>query len=127
MFSDVHLVFGSPLHLSNLEETNVSKCSMCIILTALYTSVGHDQAITDKEAMLCSPSIKKWHNKHVQILTNLNHKAVQFLDLGDEDQSNERIYKAQPLLVVRHSLPPCLTQLPAQPSTVQALSISLRK
>jgi len=105
----------------------MSKCSMCVILTALSTSVGHDQAITHKEAMLCSLSIQKLYNKHVQILTDLNHKAVQFLDLGDEDQFNERINKAQLLLVVRHSLPPCLTQLPAQPSTVQALSTSLRK
>ena len=97
MFPDVHLVYGSPLHLSDLEKANVGECSMCIILTALSTCVGHDQAINDKEAVLCSLSIQKRYNKHVKILTDLNHEAnIQFLDLGDDDQPDERIYKAQP-------------------------------
>ena len=97
MFPDVHLILGSPLHLSNLEEANVGECNMCVILTALSTSIGHEQAINDKEAVLCSLSIQKRYKKHVQILTDLNFEAnVQFLDFGDEDQPDERIYKAQP-------------------------------
>ena len=97
MFPDIHLVIGSPLHLSNLEEANVGDCNMCVIITALSSTVGHELAINDKEAVLCSLSIQKRYNKHVQILTDLNYEAnVQFLDFGDEDQPDERIYKAQP-------------------------------
>ena len=97
MFPDVYLVLGSPLHLSNLEEANVGECCMCVILTTLSASVSHEQAINDKEAVLCSLSIQTRYNKQVQILTDLNHEAnVQFLDFGDEDQPDERIYKAQP-------------------------------
>ena len=97
MFPDVHLVLGSPLLLSNLEEALVGDCSTCVILTALSASTGHEQAVNDKEAVLCSLSIQTRYNKRVQILTDLNHEAnVQFLDFGDEDQPDERIYKAQP-------------------------------
>ena len=97
MFPDVHLVLGSPLHLSTLEEASVGDCSMCVILTALSASTGHEQAVNDKEAVLCSLSIQTRYNKKVQILTDLNHEAnVQFLDFGDEDLPDERIYKAQP-------------------------------
>ena len=47
--------------------------------------------------MLCSLSIQKKYNQKVHVITDLQHEEnVQFLDFNDEDQPDERIYKAQP-------------------------------
>ena len=97
---EVYLVVGSPLLWSNLAAAKVTKCSVCVILTTLCTSSRHEQAIDDKEAILCSLSIQKklkQLKKDVLVITDLRQESnVQFLDFGDEDTPDERIYKAQP-------------------------------
>ena len=96
----VYLVVGSPLLWSNLAAAGVTKCSVCVVLTLLHTSSGHEHAIDDKEAILCSLSIQKkikTLNQKAVIITDLRQESnVQFLDFGDEDKPDERIYKAQP-------------------------------
>ena len=96
----LYVVVGSPLFWSNLEAARVSKSSVCVILTMLHTSSGHEPAIDDKEAILCSLSIQKklkQLKKDVLVITDLRQESnVQFLDFGDEDTPDERIYKAQP-------------------------------
>ena len=94
-YPKIHLVLGSPLY--NLDKANVAGCDTCVILTANTTTDGHELAVIDKEAVLCSLSIQKKYNQKVHVITDLQHEAnVQFLDFGDEDQPDERIYKAQP-------------------------------
>ena len=96
----VYLVVGSPLRWSNLQAAKVEDCSVCVILTGLSNTSSNEQAISDKEAILCSLSIQKRLkklDKKVQVITDLRHESnVQFLDFGDEDEPDERIYKAQP-------------------------------
>ena len=96
----VYLVEGSPLLWSNLRAARVTHCCVCVVLTVLDTSNGHERAIDDKEAILCSLSIQKRLKKiqkKVLIITDLRQESnVQFLDFGDEDDPDERIYKAQP-------------------------------
>ena len=98
----LHVVVGSPLCWSNLEVANVSECSVCVILTVPSIAANQEQGIDDKEAILCSLSIqnsKKMSRckKTVHIITDLHEESnVQFLDLGDEDEPDERIYMAQP-------------------------------
>ena len=98
---DVHIVVGSPLRLQNLEEANVRECSVCIVISMLSSTTGHELAINDKESILCSLSIqqhlKKTAKRNILIITDLRQESnVQFLDFGDEDEPDERIYKAQP-------------------------------
>ena len=96
----VYLVIGSPLRWANLRAANVTECSVCVILSVLATTSSHEQAIDDKEVILCSLSLRKKlkrAKKRVQIITDLRQESnVQFLDFGDEDEPDERIYKAQP-------------------------------
>ena len=95
MFRNIHLVLGSPLY--NLDKANVAGCDTCVILTANTTTDGHELAVIDKEAVLCSLSIQKKYDQKVHVITDLQHEEnVQFLDFDDEDQPDERIYKAQP-------------------------------
>jgi len=96
----VYVVVGSPLLWANLRAAKVMDCSVCVIVSVLPTTAGHESAIYDKEAILCSLSIQK-KLKHVKkkvlIITDLRQESnVQFLDFGDEDTPDERIYKAQP-------------------------------
>ena len=97
---ELYVVEGSPLLWSNLTAANVMNCSVCIVLTVLRTSTGHELAIDDKEAILCSLSIQKKLKrirKKILVITDLRQESnVQFLDFGDEDTPDERIYKAQP-------------------------------
>ena len=99
-FPKVYLVIGSPLLWTSLRAAKVSRCSVCVVLTSLPNSDYHDPAINDKEVILCSLSLQKKLrklNKKVSIITDLRHESnVQFLDFGDEDTPDERIYKAQP-------------------------------
>ena len=96
----VYLVEGSPLLWSNLKAARVTHCCVCVVLTVLGTSNGNERAIDDKEAILCSLSIQKRLKKikkKVLTITDLRQESnVQFLDFGDEDDPDERIYKAQP-------------------------------
>ena len=100
--SNIYLVVGSPLRWANLKAANVTECSVCVVLSALATSSGHELAMEDKEAILCSLSIQKKlkaakREVQIQIITDLRQESnVQFLDLGDEDEPNEGFYKAQP-------------------------------
>ena len=98
---EVYIVIGSPLRWQNLEEAKINECSVCIVLSMLARSTGHELAINDKESILCSLSIqehlKKSAKRNVLIITDLRQESnVQFLDFGDEDEPDERIYKAQP-------------------------------
>lgn len=97
---DVSLVVGNPLRWQTLLEANITTCSVCVVLTMLSSDGGHEPAISDKEAVLCSLSIQKHlKNKlsHALVITDLRQESnVQFLDFGDEDEQDERIYKAQP-------------------------------
>ena len=96
----VYHVDGSPLLWTNLRAARVRKCSVCVVLTSLPNVSYHDPAINDKEVILCSLSIQKRLkklNKKALIITDLRQESnVQFLDFGDEDKPDERIYKAQP-------------------------------
>ena len=99
-FPQVYLVTGSPLLWKNLKAANVKNCSVCVVLTVHHTCSGHEQAIDDKEAILCTLSIKK-HLKNIKkkvtVITDLRQESnVQFLDFGDDDQPDERIFKSQP-------------------------------
>ena len=99
---DVYVIAGSPLQWKNLEEAKINVCSICCILSMLSsTSAKHEVAINDKEAILCSLSLQKRLKAtarcSVHILTDLKLESnVQFLDFDDEDEPDERIYKAQP-------------------------------
>ena len=98
---DVFIVVGSPLRWQNLKEAKITQCSVCIVLSMLARSTGHEPATIDKESILCSLSIrehlKKSAKRNVLIITDLRRESnVQFLDFGDEDEPDERIYKAQP-------------------------------
>ena len=97
---EVYLVVGSPLQWRNLIAARVKHCSVCIVLTVLRTSTGHEHAIDDKEAILCTLSIKKHLKKiekKVSVITDLRQESnAQFLDFGDEDKPDERIFKSQP-------------------------------
>ena len=96
----VYLVEGSPLLWSNLIAARVTHCSVCIVLTQLEASSPHERPIDDKEVILCSLNIQKRLMKierNILLITDLRLESnVQFLDFGDEDQPDERIYKAQP-------------------------------
>ena len=94
---NVYIVIGSPLRWQNLEEANINECSVCIILSILSSTSSHELAINDKESILCSLSIQQRLKRTVLIITDLRQESnVQFLDFGDEDEPDERIYKAQP-------------------------------
>ena len=98
---DVYFVIGSPLRWNNLEEANINECSVCIVLSMLSSMSGCELAVNDKESILCSLSIqehlKKTAKRNILVITDLKLESnVQFLDFGDEDEPDERIYKAQP-------------------------------
>ena len=96
-YPDVYLVLGTPLNWENLTKARVESCSVCIILTALAHSTGHEHAIDDKEAVLCSLSVQKHFSSKVLIITDLIQESnVQFLDISDEDDADARVYMAQP-------------------------------
>ena len=99
-FPEVYVVEGCPLYFQNLEAASINSCSVCIITTMLSTD-SDEPAINDKEVVLCSLSIQKYLKKNatqqVQIIADLRQESnVQFLDFGDEDEPDERIYKTQP-------------------------------
>ncbi len=99
-FPEVYVIEGCPLYLQNLEAASIDSCSVCIITTMLSAD-SDEPAINDKEVVLCSLSIQKYLKRnamqHVQIIADLRQESnVQFLDFGDEDEPDERIYKAQP-------------------------------
>lgn len=97
---EIYLVIGNPLRWKTLEEANIANCNVCVILTMLSNSNGHEQAINDKEAVLCSLAIQKRlkdQERKILIITDVRQESnVQFLDFTDEDEPDERIYKAQP-------------------------------
>ena len=96
-FPDIHLVLGSPLDWQNLLDAHVDNCFVCVIITAVASSSGHEQAIDDKEAVLCCLSIQKHFHDRVMVITDLVQESnVQFLDISDEDEEDERVYLAQP-------------------------------
>ena len=96
-FSNVYLVFGSPLSWATLTKARIETCSVCVILTAIVGSSGTEHAIDDKEAVLCSLSIQSQIGGKVMIITDLIQESnVQFLDISDEDELEERVYKSQP-------------------------------
>ena len=96
-FPNIYVVPGSPLQLETLKQANVGSCSVCVILSALATSSTQEEAMNDKEVVLCSLRIHKHFNYSVRILTDIRHEAnVQFLDLNDEDYPSRRIYSALP-------------------------------
>ena len=96
----VYVVLGSPLRWKNLKIAQVTKSSVCVVLTGFSTSTGHEPAIDDKEAILCTLSIQKKMRKlkkKLPVITDLRHESnVQFLDFGDDDRPEERIYKSEP-------------------------------
>ena len=97
----IYIVVGSPLRWQNLEEAKINECSVCIILSMLSSTISRELAVNDKEPILCSLSIqehlKKTAKRNILIITDLKLESnVQFLDFGDEDEPDERIYKAQP-------------------------------
>ena len=98
----VYLVVGDPLRWKNLKYAKISESSVCVILTVSAGSMDYEQEIIDKEAILCTLSIKnakklnKCH-KDVRTITDLHKETnVQYLDINDKDEPDERIYKAQP-------------------------------
>ena len=100
-FPDVYIVIGYPLRWQNLEEANINECSVCIVLSVLPSTTGREPAINDKESILCSLTIKQHLKRTAEcdllVITDLRQESnVQFLDFGDEDEPDERIYKAQP-------------------------------
>ena len=98
---EVYVVIGYPLRWQNLEEANINECSVCIVLSMLASTTGREPAVDDKESILCSLTIKQHLKRtadcNVLVITDLRQESnVQFLDFGDEDEPDERIYKAQP-------------------------------
>lgn len=96
----VYLVVGSPLIWKNFKTANIKDCCVCVVLTVHHICPGHEQAIDDKEAILCTLSIKKHLKnikKRVMVITDLRQESnVQFLDFGDDDNPDERIFESQP-------------------------------
>ena len=99
---NVYVVVGSPLRWPNLKSAKITKAAVCVILTVPSGSANDEHGINDKEPILCTLSLKNAKkinkcNANVQILTDLLQESnVQFLDIGDDDEPDERIYKAQP-------------------------------
>ena len=98
---EVYVIVGYPLRWKNLEEANINGCSVCIVLSMLASTTGREPAVDDKESILCSLTIKQHLRRraecNVLVITDLRQESnVQFLDFGDEDEPDERIYKAQP-------------------------------
>ena len=99
---NVYVVVGSPLRWPNLKSAKISKAAVCVILTVPSGSAYSEHGINDKEPILCTLSLKNAKkinkcNPNVQIITDLLQESnVQFLDIGDDDEPDERIYKAQP-------------------------------
>lgn len=96
-FPDIHVVLGSPLEWQTLLDARIDACFVCTIITAVASTSGHEQAIIDKEAVLCCLSIQKHFHDRVMVITDLVQESnVQFLDISDEDEEDERVYLAQP-------------------------------
>jgi len=99
---NVYVVVGSPLRWPNLKSAKITKAAVCVILAVPSGSGNDEHGINDKEPILCTLSLKNAKkinkcNANVQILTDLLQESnVQFLDIGDDDEPEERIYKAQP-------------------------------
>ena len=96
-FPMVYVVIGSPLNWNCLSNASVQNCSSCFLLTALTNNYILDNALHDKEAILCCLSLqKKLKNTSVFVITDLVHDSnVQFLDFSDEDTEGE-LYQAEP-------------------------------
>ena len=99
---NIYVVVGSPLRWTNLKAAKIKECSVCVMLTVSSSSAARELGINDKEPVLCTLSIKNAKklnrcNDGIQTITDLYQESnVQFLDFGDEDEPDERIYKAQP-------------------------------
>ena len=106
--SDIPLITvlpGSPLDQGALSRAGVEGCRVCVILTASRSKREdmEEDALRDKEAILCSLMIHNQHSKVGSrvapplIITDLIEESnVQFLDIEDEDDDDGHIYSAQP-------------------------------
>ena len=95
---NVNVVVGSPLRWANLQAAKISNASVCVVLTAPSGATA-ELDIIDKEPILCTLSLKQAKKLQkcqpkLQIITDLIHdSSVQFLDIGDEDKPDEKIYE----------------------------------
>ena len=127
----IYVITGSPLCLQNLEQANINECSVCIVLSMLARTEGHEIAINDKESVLCSLSIqehlKKTARHNILIITDLSKSPMSNSLILVMKMSQMKEYtNPNHLPVGKHSLSLCLILLQAQPSTVLALYILLR-
>ena len=96
---NVNVVVGSPLRWANLQAAKISNASVCVVLTAPSGSAVSELGIIDKEPILCTLSLKQAKKLQkcrtdLQIITDLIlDSSVQFLDIGDEDKPDEKIYE----------------------------------
>ena len=95
---NVNVVVGSPLRWANLQAAKISNASVCVVLTAPSGATA-ELDIIDKEPILCTLSLKQAKKLQkcqfeLQIITDLIHdSSVQFLDIGDEDKPDQKIYE----------------------------------
>ena len=94
-FDDVFIIDGTPLDRNILKAANVVHCSSCIILGST-ASIDEDPALIDKQPILCSLSLTSealgLSNRCIHKVTELyKGENVQFLDLEDEDDSEDFI------------------------------------
>ena len=94
-FDDVFIIDGTPLDQNILKAANVVHCSSCIILGST-ASIDEDPALIDKQPILCSLALTSkalgLNDRYIRKVTELyKGENVQFLDLEDEDDSEDFI------------------------------------
>ena len=98
-FDEVFIIDGTPLDRNILRAANIAQCSSCIILGST-ASLDEDPALIDKQPILCSLALTSkalgLNDRSIYKVTELyKGENVQFLDLEDEDDS-ENFITSQP-------------------------------
>ena len=94
IYPDLYVVPGSPLVWANLEKARIHCCSTCIIVTA-DSSFQAEEAVSDKEAILCTLFLKHGLSKPIFLITDLLHESnLAFLDFSY--QNDDTSYNSEP-------------------------------
>ena len=99
-FGNIHVVVGSPLDMSCLEQAQVPKCKHCALLTVSTDENIGELALTDKRALLCLRLLEGMQHKSGGsvpfVVELLEEENVQFVYLDDEDKGVEQVQLSTP-------------------------------
>ena len=99
-FGNIHVVVGSPLDVSCLEQAQVSKCKHCALLTVSTDENIDELALTDKRALLCLRLLEGMQHESGGlvpfVVELLEEENVQFVYLDDEDEGVEQVQLSTP-------------------------------